>query len=466
MAYVPINVQAYTAGYSGAVAGMAVNGWITSPTGANYTLVCAVAGAFAEAFDVAWNNAAQLNSLELAAIQQACAQEFSLRGPGPLAAPQFQDPDNWAVPAKACATLALQCDLYFAGQGITPPSPGGGSVAAIPRTYWVSPLSTNVTEDGSVSNPFKTGQAAIDALELEGVGGVLLLACGQGVNFGPMVCTTVDIALVGFGNNGSNSADRPFVNVTVAGGIRFSATNIAVSFTVSPGAGATLTFSDTFLFTCNLQDCTVWQMVNCDGVIVTLSASTVVLREAVNCRLTGIGAFGNPLTSALLKNCLVTGGILATDLVLLNTPVPGAGVDQITCDTLSAQESKIDCQVNVTTSSTLDQYTLQSLRDGALAHAFTHTLGAFTISDHPLTTGLTFTVPALAGADADVTAALPGCVPGDTFDVTTTTRLPGVIIGDAFCDVSGTVTLRFFGTTAGGDVVCNININTNSPNAV
>jgi hypothetical protein len=122
MSYVPINVQAYTAAYSGAVAGMAVNGWITSPTGANYTLVCAVAGAFAEAFDIAWNAATALNGLEYSAIQSVCAQEFSQRGPGPLAATQFQDPANWAVSAKACATLALQCDLYFAGQGITPPA--------------------------------------------------------------------------------------------------------------------------------------------------------------------------------------------------------------------------------------------------------------------------------------------------------------------------------------------------------
>jgi hypothetical protein len=121
MAYVPINTQAYTAAFSGAVAGMAVNGWITSPTGANYTLVCGVAGAFAEAFDVAWNTATALNGLEYSAIQSVCSQEFSQRGPGPLAAPQFSDPANWEVPAKACATLALQCDLYFAGQGITPP---------------------------------------------------------------------------------------------------------------------------------------------------------------------------------------------------------------------------------------------------------------------------------------------------------------------------------------------------------
>ncbi len=126
MAYVPINTQAYTASYSGAVAGMAVNGWITSSEGADYTLVCQVAGAFAEAFDVVWNSATDLNFLEYSSVQSVCAQEFALRGPGPLSAPQFSDPDNWMVAARACSTLALQADLYFAGQGITPPPFGGG----------------------------------------------------------------------------------------------------------------------------------------------------------------------------------------------------------------------------------------------------------------------------------------------------------------------------------------------------
>ena len=125
MVYNPTNVQAYTAAFSGAVSGMAVNGWITSPDGSNYALVCGVAGAFAQAFDVVWDSATALNGLEYSAIQQACQQEFAQRGPGPLSLAKFSDPDNWAVPAKACATLALQCDVYYAGQGITPPALGG-----------------------------------------------------------------------------------------------------------------------------------------------------------------------------------------------------------------------------------------------------------------------------------------------------------------------------------------------------
>jgi hypothetical protein len=73
-----------------------------------------------------------------------------------------------------------------------------------------------------------------------------------------------------------------------------------------------------------------------------------------------------------------------------------------------------------------------------------------------------FAVGALAASFADVTIALPGCKPGDTFDVTTTARLADVGIVDAFCDVADVLTLRFFGTTAGGNVTCAVNLNANS----
>lgn len=126
MSYVPINVPAFVAAYSGAIAGMAVSGWISDPSSADYTQVTAIAGAFAQAFDTVWNSAAALNNLESAAIVSISTQEFANRGPGPQALPKFVLASNWAVPAAACAALVLQSDAYFAGQGISPGT-GGGS---------------------------------------------------------------------------------------------------------------------------------------------------------------------------------------------------------------------------------------------------------------------------------------------------------------------------------------------------
>src|SRR6267142_3508353 len=127
MAYVPINTQAYVSAYAGAVAGMAVSGWIVDPTSTHYAQVAAIAGAFSEAFDQVWSNAVNLNNLEVRAIQAVCQNEFAGRGPGSLDNPNFVLRANWVIPASACAALVLESDAYLAGQGINPGTPGGGS---------------------------------------------------------------------------------------------------------------------------------------------------------------------------------------------------------------------------------------------------------------------------------------------------------------------------------------------------
>lgn len=166
MTYVPINLNAYTAAYAGAVAGLAVNGWITNPSGTNYTKVCQIAGAFAQEFDIVWNSSVAVNGLEYAAIQEVVLEEFSLRAPGPLENPQFLDVTNWAIPARACATLVLESDLYFASQGITPP-PGPNSGERLPtqmalaevfREDWMAGVATPSTRSGVVNPGFQTNK--------------------------------------------------------------------------------------------------------------------------------------------------------------------------------------------------------------------------------------------------------------------------------------------------------------------
>lgn len=130
MAYAPINIPAYVAAYSGAIAGMAVSGWITDPASADYALVAQIAGAFAQEFDITWNSATVLNNLENAAITSIVEQEFAQRGPGPLAAVRFVTPSNWAKAAAGCAALVLSSDAYFAGQGIDPGHPGGAGLTS------------------------------------------------------------------------------------------------------------------------------------------------------------------------------------------------------------------------------------------------------------------------------------------------------------------------------------------------
>lgn len=128
MAYTPINAQAFVSSYAGAVAGMGASGWLVNSSQSAYADVTQIAGAFAQAFDQAWNNPAQLNSLEFLTMAVLVAQDFQQRGPGPLSKPEFKSRANWARAAAACVAAILQSDAYMAGQGVTPPAVAGYSV--------------------------------------------------------------------------------------------------------------------------------------------------------------------------------------------------------------------------------------------------------------------------------------------------------------------------------------------------
>lgn len=112
----------------------------------------------------------------------------------------------------------------------------------------------------------------------------------------------------------------------------------------------------------------------------------------------------------------------------------------------------------------IDQFSVARARAQNFNLGLPNNNSGFTILDLPVTTGVVFAVGALAAAFADVTVALPGARVGDVFEVTTTTRLANVGIVDAFAPASNQITLRFFGTTAGGNVTCNIVTKANSGN--
>jgi hypothetical protein len=164
MSYVPINVDAYTSAYSGALAGMAVSGWIIDPTSSRYAQVAGIAGAFAQAFDTVWNDATALNWLQFQAIESVCNEEFSGHAPGSLDSASLALASNWVVPATACAALVLEAEVYFASQGITPHTPGAGGGGntnpAVDLTVYVRKGGSDSTGDGSFNKPFATINAA------------------------------------------------------------------------------------------------------------------------------------------------------------------------------------------------------------------------------------------------------------------------------------------------------------------
>ncbi len=71
--------------------------------------------------------------------------------------------------------------------------------------------------------------------------------------------------------------------------------------------------------------------------------------------------------------------------------------------------------------------------------------------------GRTFTVGVLSASMTDVTVTgIFGAEPGDMAEIVMTTQLAGVGCLGAWVSASNEVTARFFGTTAGGDIVANV----------
>lgn len=126
MAYTPINTQMYNAAFTGALGGMLASGRVpTNASQGSYGQAIAVVGAWAKSLDVAWNNAATSNALEVYSAKMASEGVWQNRTPA------TNDPLNlvsttFDVETAAIVAMILAGDAYYAAQGITPPPIGGG----------------------------------------------------------------------------------------------------------------------------------------------------------------------------------------------------------------------------------------------------------------------------------------------------------------------------------------------------
>lgn len=153
--YTPINVNVYIAAYTGALGGMAVGGgWLNDPVPANYNNVCIVAGSYAEAIDITWNDPTPLSGLEYDKIQCVTEQLFVGRGAQPAGDPTFQARANWLTVSIAVRALVRQADDYLVAQGINPSDDNtirrarGVVLAALPTDLTQFVLAASVNNDG------------------------------------------------------------------------------------------------------------------------------------------------------------------------------------------------------------------------------------------------------------------------------------------------------------------------------
>lgn len=125
MAYTPINDEIYIAAFSGALAGMGASGKLVSSTNASdYAATAAMAGAYAQQFDTLWNNASDANTFQLRAVEELTASSWQERSPTPsttTVTPTFYSPL-----CQSLIAMITGASSYLTGQGITPPTPGGG----------------------------------------------------------------------------------------------------------------------------------------------------------------------------------------------------------------------------------------------------------------------------------------------------------------------------------------------------
>jgi len=121
--YIPSNLDVFTAAYAGAIAGMGVSDRVpTSPVYADYAGLASVAGAFAQAFDTAYAGY-PVDGLSLATIQEVCETAWQSRAPQAVD-PQLT-PSTYYSLCNALVAIVASGEVYFSGQGIVPPTPGG-----------------------------------------------------------------------------------------------------------------------------------------------------------------------------------------------------------------------------------------------------------------------------------------------------------------------------------------------------
>lgn len=252
MSYTPINVDIYVAAYAGALAGIAVSGKIISdPSSADYMVPAAQAGAFAQAFDIAWGDNA-FTSLTIELTFEACEGTWDRRSP-PTNDPKYLLPATYTALCTAIVAVIQAGTSYFSNQGITPPNwnSGGGGGSTIPNPPGVGFLLTS------------TGTSANDwDWELPGGFQITAFAKNHGATF-EVGASDVSPVFTASYNETPDSAEiiytgasgspliltTPFTGGTIAHTFTSSTNGTSFSFELSATKGATTrtsTLTDTW----------------------------------------------------------------------------------------------------------------------------------------------------------------------------------------------------------------------------
>jgi hypothetical protein len=453
MTYSPVNIDAYTNAYSGAIAGMAISGWIVDPTSADYSNVAAIAGAFAQAFDLVWNNATGLNWLQIQSIQSVSQEQFTGHAPGSLDNSTFAQASNWAVPAAACAALVLRGDAFVASEGITPNTPGSGGGGGDPifRQVWLDTTKPD-GGNGAIGSPYNTWANAVAPLEASGGSQPWVINLAQLID-------ASGTPIPNIGADGHNTG-----RVSLKGPIAASTwTSFENSNTVV--TGLVIDPQDGGDFALDVADLTII------GVSVPPSSLILTAQNAI------LSSFSEASTSVFGTSSLINCSLTSFILPSFNLRMQGGTVDSSievdngyldSVEFLSSADFRFGTTLNLTNCrfqpgaviqcSASQTLNVDSDTWGAMVAAgVTFPDTAPTVVIVPQLPGDTVlgTVPIMAAntfADVDLvtTLAKAGGVYAATInDTGMFPRIATLGIMLAFCDVDGTLKVRVFGTNGG-----------------
>ena len=162
MSYTPNNIYVYMAAFSGALAGMGVQGRQPRDTvAADYSGQMLLAGAWAQALDTVWGPSADALNIEEA--ESLSIAFWSERQPLPLT--PYTTASTWLSEAGAISAMMAQSKIYFASQGSAPaPVPNTEKVFDI-RLFGANPSGTPAANSAAI-------QRAVAAKDANG-GGVV-----------------------------------------------------------------------------------------------------------------------------------------------------------------------------------------------------------------------------------------------------------------------------------------------------
>jgi hypothetical protein len=251
--YVPNNVLVFVAAYSGAISGMVVAGRVlTSSVVAKYNPVASAAGAFAQSFDTEWA-LRPTTDLDLAIIEEQCEGAFTSRYPN-TSKPSTMLPATYTNECRALIALVTAAEGYFTGQGIVPPSPGGGGSVFLDSQFEIdnaldatkklktdlsgqSPGATvTLSPQNTVSRPFRLPDISGTALVAEDGTGLILwgqLVKDQNSNAGIQYSTLTT-------NRASLRTSQYGANAGVPGVVGFKSRGLTVGALASVAAGDVL----------------------------------------------------------------------------------------------------------------------------------------------------------------------------------------------------------------------------------